>query len=779
MPVHTVKDVNDLDTKVPPHLQHVSISNLKLTSDCLHRSVKGKVVQKGPVVSCRQREYLLKAVIQGEDPQQRSASQHASINVIFFGTLAKDFSQSVSQGDIILLAGFTISKSPSEQTDKLHPCHLEMSGPDACVHVCPSAGSSSSGSTTSEPKYTYIPLSELKPRSIVNVYGVVTFFKQPFPTKGTDYCSTLKITDQSNAKVGCTIFSEKLEDHPKIFRVGDIIRLHRVKAQMFNGSMTLLTTLGWSTITFDGMIDSPVEPRTSSRTFHFDEADKHTVEALRQWAASQSLLTSESTVPLSSVQPKMYFDLTCQLLSKACMDSRCILLKVWDGTECGHSLLNVAAAPDALEGESTCFQDQQNMTANILVYDNHLEVARMLQPGMFLRLYNLHAVPQTPPGQPPDVPQHLVFHLHGGTSYGRGLRSIPSDSPDLQSLKRVLESHAEKQAAEAEVNDGTLLDVWYTPPETVVEHTTKDPGEADTEDFYTVQTCDHSLQQVSLAHVKTSIPPVVCHVQARVKSYQPQKLYQCLKLFCPQCKTVKDVPDDESIAQVFEEALRSSNQPCSEHWAVTSSADSHQLDRTVTMHMSCDMVLDNTHLQMIFLQGVTLDEMCIISGSHKNLVPVCSGEDRRMRLLDLSAPFLFCGDKRYYGCEHCSQSSFVDPVVSGVDVWDEQNVAKALGVQLMQYMLLLQFELEDETGTLDALLWEDAERFFNVSSAETSANQELQDRVQNIMDRIHPSGSSMAERPWLALCLSVYTVEENGRTQVCYQITNTETRGNL
>lgn len=34
-------------------------------------------------------------------------------------------------------------------------------------------------------RYTYVPLSELKPSRIVNVYGVVTFFKQPFPTKGT------------------------------------------------------------------------------------------------------------------------------------------------------------------------------------------------------------------------------------------------------------------------------------------------------------------------------------------------------------------------------------------------------------------------------------------------------------------------------------------------------------------------------------------------------------------------------------------------------------------
>lgn len=100
------------------------------------------------------------------------------------------------------------------------------------------------------------------------------------------------------------------------------------QAQMFNGSMTLLTTLGWSTITFDGMIGSPLEPRTSSRTFSFSEADKRAVEVLRQWAASQ-LLANGPTAPLSSVQPSMFFDLTCQLLAKARMDTRCMLLKVW------------------------------------------------------------------------------------------------------------------------------------------------------------------------------------------------------------------------------------------------------------------------------------------------------------------------------------------------------------------------------------------------------------------------------------------------------------------
>lgn len=99
------------------------------------------------------------------------------------------------------------------------------------------------------------------------------------------------------------------------------------QAQVFNGSMTLLTTLGWSTVTFDGMTDSPIEPRSSSRTFHFGESDKRAVEALRQWAARQ-IPATEPTVPLSSVQPKMFFDLTCQLLAKASIDTRCLLLKV-------------------------------------------------------------------------------------------------------------------------------------------------------------------------------------------------------------------------------------------------------------------------------------------------------------------------------------------------------------------------------------------------------------------------------------------------------------------
>lgn len=64
-----------------------------------------------------------------------------------------------------------------------------------------------------------------------------------------------------------------------------------------------------------------------------------------------------------------------------------------------------------------------------------------LQIGDFLRIYNLRAIPGSSkvPGltsSQSDQVDHLAFHLHGGTAYGRGIRVLPENSPDVQELKR-------------------------------------------------------------------------------------------------------------------------------------------------------------------------------------------------------------------------------------------------------------------------------------------------------------------------------------------------------
>lgn len=55
------------------------------------------------------------------------------------------------------------------------------------------------------------------------------------------------------------------------------------------------------------------------------------------------------------------------------------LKQVWDGTRCSYPLLTVPVPPEALEGGSPAVTDRQNLIANVLVYDNHVEVAHALK----------------------------------------------------------------------------------------------------------------------------------------------------------------------------------------------------------------------------------------------------------------------------------------------------------------------------------------------------------------------------------------------------------------
>ncbi|TNN00719.1 hypothetical protein fugu_011965 [Takifugu bimaculatus] len=574
MPVHLLSDGAGPPRQVPSHLSRIPITLINTTVDCTDRTVQGRVVHKGPLVPTAADSFILKAVVTEESEQIV-----ASINVILQGTLAQDFSQSVHQGDVVAASGFTVGKSPTRLRDKLHPFNLQLSGDHACVFVSrevpphpphprslavvrrASAASTEVSRVTKVPKYMYVRLKDLKPGTVVNVYGVVVFFKQPFRTRGTGRlvapmrlistdkklllniiqdsinCSKvsletgegqepylcLNITDQSNQSVFCTIFCEKLEDHPKIFQIGDIIRLHRVKTQFFNDSIMLVNTFGFSVVTFDGGEGGPVEPRTSCQKFHFDQTDGSTVEELRAWAAGQVKMPPSPLMRLSAVQPTNYFDLTCQLLAKASIDSTCTLLRVWDGSRCAHTLLKVNISPDIIEGPSSFSARKEELIANILVYDNHLVWAEPVQrgktlrgvenlkkeeepldrgkpqeeagglhpnrlqldnqthmkpdklfqfksstetqPGDFLRLYNLRAIPgsQKVPGLPSSQPaelHHLSFHLHGGTAYGRGLRILPENSSDVQELKRVLDLFEDD-----ELNNSYLMDTWSTTPE--------------------------------------------------------------------------------------------------------------------------------------------------------------------------------------------------------------------------------------------------------------------------------------------------------------------------
>ncbi|XP_069384619.1 protection of telomeres protein 1 isoform X2 [Paralichthys olivaceus] len=794
MPLYVLSEGAGPHAQVPTDQTRIPIPLITTNTDYSNKSVKGKVICKGQLMSLAADDFILKTVIQ-EDSQQSTSLQNQTINVILFGSLAKDFDQAGSQGDVVVASGFTVTKSSTVSEHNLHPCNLLLSGDDACLYVSclspppdprsPLANkrsatlSSEVSRNTKTPKYTYEGLGNLKSGSVVNVYGVVVFFKQPFKSRGTDYCSSLKITDQSNQKIGCTIFCEKLEEHPKIFQIGDIVRMHRVKAQCFNNSITLVNTFGFSVVTFDGAVGAAVEPRTSSRSFHFDQEVRRTVEELRSWAASQTLLPAVTTIPLSAVEPKAYFDLTCQLLAKAPIDTTCTLLRVWDGTKCPRTLLKVIVEPNVTEGPSFFSKKKEDLIANILVYDNHVEFARQLKPGAFLRIYNLRAISGSSkvPGltSSHEEVDHLAFHLHGGTAYGRGIRVLPENSTDVQELKKALEAFPSDRDEDS-LNDTELLEIWSTPPESL--GLTQHCIDGERAECSTERSCSHNLQPVTLSELKRSDPGQIHHVTVQLRSYEPHRLHQALKLYCSKCTSMLDVPDDDLVAGLFSKASRDSGSCTPPPWMFSGKVDvpagsAESQNRSLSVHLSAQLVSEGKTKELIFLSGSTLEETCRLTAGYQNIIPVRSSGDH-LALLDMSAPFLFRGRKRYYGCKRCSEAAVREPRAEGVEVIDEKIVAEALGVQLLQYVLLMKLELQDATDTLEVFLWRDAELFFSVTAEEAAANQEAQKSIHQTMDALCPPGGSAGGRPWLNLCLTAYrTTNDEGQNQTCYQICHT------
>ncbi|RXN01010.1 Protection of telomeres protein 1 [Acipenser ruthenus] len=513
MPVHMLSEGGGrAEAQIPNHLQRIEIKKLTLDSECEDKYIKGHVVLKYPLNVLPNGRQMLKAVIQ-EHATQQSSSGIMSINAYFFGMLAKDFSDAVKQGGIVVVTGFSLIKSPTANKDKRHPCQLELfEEKKATVYV-------------QNPKYIYVPLNELKPGVVVNVYGVVTYYKHPFPTKGTDYCSAVTIMDQSGRKLSCTLFSDKLEALPQIYKVGDIVRFHRIKTERFQGELKGVTSAGFSALTFDGRVGGPVIPRTGSKSYHFVEEDQRMLEMLRQWAASRC---SPSEQNLSTVQPKQFFDLTCQLVAKAEL-VKSVLLKVWDGTKCSHPVWKVLEEEDSLEGNAVLMHELQNLTVDVQVYDNHIEVAKSLKPGAYLRINNLHAKLHTSTAKTQASNEnHLQFHLHGGTIYGRGIQVLPADSYDVQELKRKLES-AEVRI-HPNVSDSVLLDF------SINEGTLHAQLERYQQQSVTVLTAHQHMKTTSLSNVKNCKPPQKFRIRAKLKSYEPKSLYQSVKRCCPKCR---------------------------------------------------------------------------------------------------------------------------------------------------------------------------------------------------------------------------------------------------
>ncbi|KAM7177501.1 protection of telomeres protein 1 isoform 3-T4 [Macrochelys suwanniensis] len=619
------------------------------------------------------------------------------------------------------------------------------------------------------PKYTYTPLNHLKGGTIVNLYGAVKFFKPPYISKGTDYCSVVTIVDQSNVKLTCTLFNGNLDALPKIYKIGDIVRFHRIKIREYNEQMQGITGIGFASLTFDGTVGAPIVPRTSSKSYSFTEEEQKTIEELRMWAAS-NLSVCGPTAKLSGVQPMLFFDLTCQLVGKAEVDGSSFLLKVWDGTKCPYPSWKVLVEESDLEGDKVLIHQLRNLIVDILVYDNHVKLAKSLKVGSFLRIYSLHTKQASAENQP-DV-SYVEFHLHGGTCYGRGIRVLPENNPDVKELKAFMDSVNLTESQNVESMSSMELDGIFG------SLSYQSYSERCQQLSVTVLTDHQHLDDTALNTILNSAVPQQYRIRAKLRTFKPQKLYQSVKLYCSKCNSLQEVPDGDDFDLILRDCAATAPNPEVHNslWYDSAVWDTeNQGQRKIAVHfVKHDELLQEPEDTLIMVQGGTLKEIRKLSRRFKCIIPVRSTKED-LELLDLSAPFLLQGKIWHYGCKQCSNQKTIQSLSSLAEEepsWEPTEIARVLGIEPLQYVFVMKFTLDDGTGALDAYLF-DYEKFFQIPASEVLTSSLLQEKMEMIMKILRPPGTKLDDLPWLECFIRSYNVKDGMEQQVCYQIFDT------
>ncbi|KAM9293115.1 protection of telomeres protein 1 isoform 2-T2 [Morus bassanus] len=735
MPVQLLKIIKGKsETPLPSHLQKEDLKHLQEGFDHTNKCFQGIVILSYPLTKLGDGTNFFKVVLQDLD---NSFSRINSINILIYGKMAEDCANVIHYGI------YTVPR--------------------------PTAASETA-SVSVAPKYVYTPLNRLKDGTIVNLYGVVKFFKPPYVSKGTDYCSVVTLVDPSNVKLTCTLFNGNPDSLPKIYKVGDIVRFHRIKIREYNGQMQGITSVGFASLTFDGTVGAPVVPRTSSKVYTFMDEEQKTIEELRVWAAS-SLSISGPAAKLSGVQPMLFFDLTCQLVGKAKVDGSSFLLKVWDGTKCPYPTWKVPVEARDLEGEKALLHQLRNLTVDILVYDNHVQLAKSLKIGSFLRIYSIHTKQASADNE--NV-SHIEFHLHGGTCYGRGIGVLPESNPDVKELKAFLESVDLADSQNMESMSSVELDGTFNSVTDLESHLQKCQQLS-----VTVLTDHQHLKNTELKTILNSTAPQQYRIRAKLRTYKPQKLYQSIKLHCSKCNSLQEVPDGDDFDFILQGSAVTAPNPELHN---TSWYDSvkwttqDQKQRKIAIHfVKHDEMLQQPEDTLLMIEGGTLKELWKLTKRFKCVIPVRSTKDD-LELLDLSAPFLLQGNIKYYGCKQCSTPKPIRSLSSIAaeqrPSWEPTEIAQVLGIELLQYVFIMKFTLVDGTGALNAYLF-DYEKFFQIPASEILTNNFLQQKMQMTMNTLCPPGRKLDDLPWLECFIKSYNVRDAMKHQVYYQIFDT------
>jgi len=218
---------------------------------------------------------------------------------------------------------------------------------------------------------------------VVNVYAVVRNFTIPRRPNGLDWYAKLDLIDETTSSanddndndddndekvehITLVAFRREQELLPKIFSVGDVIRIHRARLQSFNGTQLQLLIRGRNEYNGSCVVLRKDGHRwkaaaTAKKTFTFDNSDALKMQSLWNWGHDHSMkkpiINSEHKFSIGDI-PSMEIDGT---LNSSVKDKDTVVmvtgmypnpnfhlpsvygfLRIWDGTgdDCDQFLVD-------------------------------------------------------------------------------------------------------------------------------------------------------------------------------------------------------------------------------------------------------------------------------------------------------------------------------------------------------------------------------------------------------------------------------------------------------
>lgn len=245
-------------------------------------------------------------------------------------------------------------------------------------------------------KYEYVSISDalgLAQRcEVVNLYGIVSQVSQPKRTKGPDFSLGFRLVDSSigntpqdvvyssGKDLFCNIFMPSIDELPQT-HVGDVVRLHRVKLNTYQGAVQAINTRGFSAVTVGPLNEDTITPLSFSGNITWTDFDTAQVQSLKTWARPifSSIRTVINNVLITADKVKLngtkyqIVDFAVKILDMQHFTDRTVLI-VSDGTMPVPGLPRSSGYPSSF---------------NVCLWEDVAKRHPTLQKGYFIHLQNV------------------------------------------------------------------------------------------------------------------------------------------------------------------------------------------------------------------------------------------------------------------------------------------------------------------------------------------------------------------------------------------------------